>query len=143
MTTDLATIPVAAVIAYLEAHGWKREHTLEGERGWTYRVTGPLPHEESQVVVAAEGMGDYVLRLHEVLRFVALHEGRSPEAVLWDIAPPLEMPLAHECHDEKTKRCRRWGQSWCKGPSAKRRSRSVRFADLGSTSGTYQEDTGG
>ena len=69
--------------AYLRAKGWRQETDLDGKGSlWLLQADGS---EFDVTLPARRELGDYVLRMAEVLRAVADAEGRSQTDVMRDV----------------------------------------------------------
>jgi hypothetical protein len=76
----LSSLRPLELMAYLRAKGWKQESEI-GDRGAVWA----LDHDLDVVLPARRELGDYALRVSEVLRTLARAEGRSELEILRDL----------------------------------------------------------
>lgn len=83
-SATLRALKPLELTAYLRAKGWRQETDLAG-KGSLWLLEGPNGEEFDVTLPAKRELGDYVLRMGEVLRALADAEGRSQLDVLRDI----------------------------------------------------------
>jgi hypothetical protein len=83
-SATLRALKPLELAAYLRAKGWRQEADLAG-KGSLWLLQGPSGAEFDVTLPARRELGDYVLRMAEVLSTLADAEGRSQLDVLRDI----------------------------------------------------------
>ncbi len=83
-SVTLRALKPLELAAYLRAKGWHQEADLAG-KGSLWLIQGPNGTEFDVTLPAKRELGDYVLRMAEVLRTLADAEGRSQLDVLRDV----------------------------------------------------------